>query len=89
MTERKPIPAAVKLAKDAEAQSLRTTTRRSSDDVFVIVTVTNPTTKRGMYAEWWDGSLVREFNYAATFTPGDKNTKRAPSLKAARAHVGL
>ena len=89
MTDRKPIAAAVKLARDAEAKGLRATTARSGDDVFLIVTVTDPATGLGMYAEWWDGSLVREFNYAATIAPGQRLTRRAPSLKAARAHVGL
>ena len=89
MVDRKPIPAAVKLAKDAEAAGMRATTARSGDDVFLIVTVTNPATGNGMYAEWWDGTLVREFNYAATLTVGQRLTRRAPSLKAARAHVGL
>lgn len=89
MTDRKPIPAAVKLAKDAEAKGLRATTARSGDDVFLIVTVSDPATGKGMYAEWWDGTLVREFNYAATLEAGARNTRRASSLKAARAHVGL
>ena len=91
MTDRKPIAAAVKLARDAEAAGLLTRTFRTPDDVFLVVTVTNPGTRRGIVAEWWDGSLVREFNYAEVREiVGDRvKSRRASSLKAARAHVGL
>jgi len=90
MTEHKPIPAAVKLEKDAAAAGLTVkVTEPREQHPFRTVIVTDPATGNGMFAEWWDGSLVREFNYAATITPGSRNTRRAPSLKAARAHVGL
>jgi len=91
MTEHKPIPAAVKLARDAEAKGLTTTTFRTNDDVFLVVTVSNRETQRAIVAEWWDGALVREFNFAETreAVDGRVKSRRAPSLKAAREFVGL
>lgn len=90
MTDRKPIAALTKLVNDAGAAGLTVKIKEPREGhPFSTVIVSDPATGKGMYAEWWDGDLVREFNYAATLAAGAKSTKRAPSLKAARTHVGL
>lgn len=81
------VPAARKLVADAQAAGLRVQFNR--DDTFVRVYVVSADLDTLLTAEWWDGSLVREFNYASVLDLPTRRSRRATSLKAGRTAVGL
>lgn len=81
------LPAARKLVADAERAGLRVAT--SHEDPFTRVVVVSADSTKVLMAEWWNGSLVREFNYASVKDVPTGKSRRADSLKQARKTVGL
>jgi hypothetical protein len=80
------LPAARKLVADAERAGLRVVS--ANDDPFTRVVVASKDGTKIITAEWWDGSMVREFNYASVKDVPSGKTRRADSLKQARTIVG-
>lgn len=81
------LPAARKLVADAERAGLRVAT--AHHDPFTTVVVVSADSTKVLTAEWWNGSLVREFNYASVKDVPTRQSRRADSLKQARKQIGL